>query len=60
MGNRIHLQLLEILDQYIQKRVQKVMSHALIRLMKEIHDSKDFISNMLITEVTVKSCLKNR
>lgn len=55
MGNRIHLQLLEILDQYIQKRVQKVMSHALIRLMKEIHDSKDFISNMLITEVTVKS-----
>lgn len=55
MGNRIHLQLLEILDQYIQKRVQKVMSHALIRLMKEIHDSKDLISNMLITEVTVKS-----
>lgn len=60
MGNRIHLQLLEILDQYIQKRVQKVMSHALIRLMKEIHDSKDLISNMLITEVTVKSCLKNQ
>lgn len=58
--NRYHLQLLEIIEQFLNKNDEKQFLNQLLKVLRRLYDSRDFISVMLISDFAANIAKKHR